>query len=96
MQRHQDAPTNANVDNTTLFDASIAALNEEKRVLLLFPEGVQNFFAFCVLLFTVLQVSYTESQMQPLKTGAARVAQEYHAKHKSKFEEKFAVLVWLL
>ncbi len=51
VQRHQDAPTNANVDNTTLFDASIAALNEEKRVLLLFPEGVQKFFALCSFVY---------------------------------------------
>jgi hypothetical protein len=71
VQRQQDlqSPTTQHIDNTLLFGSSIEALRE-KRVLLLFPEGV----------------SYTESHMQPLKTGAARVAQEYFTTHKSRFE----------
>jgi glycerol-3-phosphate O-acyltransferase/dihydroxyacetone phosphate acyltransferase len=53
------------IDNASLFADSVAALHEEGRALLLFPEGI----------------SYTLSSMQPLKTGAARVAQELLQKH---------------
>ena len=70
VQRHQDhdKPNQSTQIDNSSLFDSSIVSLEENRALLLFPEGV----------------SYTESHLQPLKTGGARVVQAYEAKHDKK------------
>ena len=65
VHRHQDMVDPTKPVDNQKLFESSITSLEEGRALLLFPEGV----------------SYTESRIQPLKTGAARVVQAYEQKY---------------